>query len=185
MAEILLISGPPASGKTTVARLISERYDRVAHIDTGQMRQLRTGGRFPPWSADPEAARQHRLAVANACALARNFIAETVGVVIEDIVLPDSLIWYLDELRPAGVRIHFMRLLPSLEACQARNRERPDERVRPAWLEAVYAALTSAGDFAGSAIDTTNQAPLQTADRIQALTTQGESVIWPPGAKGT
>ena len=91
MAEILLLSGPPASGKTTVALLLSERYDRAAHIDVNAMRRLRSVGLAAQIRQDPEPARQHRLAVLNAGALVRNFIADQVGVVIEDTVLPDSL----------------------------------------------------------------------------------------------
>jgi adenylate kinase family enzyme len=54
MADIVLLSGPPASGKTTVARLLSERYDRVAHVDVNALWRLRSAGLFEPWSADPE-----------------------------------------------------------------------------------------------------------------------------------
>ncbi|HEY7679178.1 MAG TPA: AAA family ATPase, partial [Terriglobia bacterium] len=180
MAEILLLSGPPASGKTTVARLLSERYDRVAHIDANAVRRLRSAGLSPLLRQDPESERQRRLAVRNAAALAHNFIADQVGVVIEDIVLPDSLNLYRDELSPAGVRIHFVRLMPSLESCHARNRMRDHERVRPAWLDFTYRAVANAGDFAGVAIDSTHQSPIETTDRLQALTTSGESVIWPP-----
>ncbi|MPZ50243.1 MAG: hypothetical protein GEU75_13260 [Dehalococcoidia bacterium] len=182
MAEILLLSRSPASGKTTVAGLLSERYDRVAHIDADAVRRLRNAGLAPPLRQDPEPARQHRLAVLNAGALARNFIEDEVGVVIEDIVLPASLNLYLDELTPSRVRIHFVRLMPSLESCHARNRMRDDERVRPAWLDSVYRAVAKASDFAGVAIDSTHQTPLETADRLQALTTRGESVIWPSHA---
>jgi tRNA uridine 5-carbamoylmethylation protein Kti12 len=181
MAELLLLSGPPASGNTTVARLLSERYDRVAHIDAAFMRGLRSAGRFPPWSAEPESARQRRQAARNAAHLAREFIAEVVGVVIEDVITLQSLDMYLTELRPVRARIHFVRLMPSLEACLERNTRRENERVRPTWLKTAYDALLAAGDFAGVAVDSTSQTPIQTADRLQALTPHGDSVVWTPG----
>lgn len=179
MAEVLLLSGPPASGKTTLARLISERYDRVAHIDVDLIRRLRSAGLVAPWRAEPELTRQRHLASLNAAGLARNFIASGVGVIIKDIILPDSMQWYVDELQASGVRIHLVRFLPSLQDCNARNRARREERVRPVWLTKVYEFFVAAGDFGGVSIDSTDQSPLETADSIQALTTQGASVIWP------
>jgi chloramphenicol 3-O-phosphotransferase len=179
MAEILLLSGPPASGKTTVARLLSERYDRVAHVDVNQLLRLRSAGLVRPWVEGPERARQRAVGLRNASALARNFIRDCVGVIIEDLVLPDSLKAYLDELKPIDTRIHFVRLMPSIEACQERNRLRSDERVRPAWLSKVYESFLRAGDFAGVSVDSSDQGQLETADKLQALTTQGASVIWP------
>jgi chloramphenicol 3-O-phosphotransferase len=181
MPEILLLSGPPASGKSTVARLLSERYDRVAHIDVNQLRRLRSAGFVPPWGAEPEADRQRSLALRNASSLARNLIRDGIGVVIEDMVFPDSLAGYLDELKSTGTRIHLVGLLPRLEACHARNRQRSDERVRPAWLSTVYESFLKSGGLGGVWIDSTNQTPLETTDKVQALTTKGASVVWPAG----
>jgi adenylate kinase family enzyme len=86
MAEILLLSGPPASDKTTLARLLSERYDRIAHIDVAHVRSLRTAGRFHRWSSDPEGLHQKRQAVKQSAHLARDFLDEGVGVIIEDAI---------------------------------------------------------------------------------------------------
>jgi chloramphenicol 3-O-phosphotransferase len=119
------------------------------------------------------------MGICNASALARNYIRDCVGVIIEDLVLPESLKGYLDQLRPSGARIHFVRLMPSLETCRERNRLRNDERVRPELLSKVYESFLRAGDFAGFSVDSTDQGPLETTDKLQALTTQGASVIWP------
>jgi len=182
VAEVLILTGPPGAGKSTIARALSERYDRVAHIDVNLVRHLISAGRVAPWRQGPEWERQHRLAVRNAAALARNFIAEKIGVVIDDVVDPESLAWYLNELRPAAVPVHLVRLMPSLEACEGRERGRPEGRVRAGWVEAVYRRFAAAGEFAGATIDSTDLTPYETADRLQALTTGGKSLIWTPGA---
>ncbi len=180
MPDILILTGPPGAGKSTIAEALAERYDRVAHIDVNVVRHFVTAGFVPPWRRGPEWERQHRLAVRNACSLARNFIAEKIGVIVDDVVDAESLAWYLDELKPAAVPIHLVRLMPSLAACEARDKDRKEGRVRTGWVDEVYDRLQQAGEFAGATIVSTGLTPYETADRLQSLTTQGKSLVWAP-----
>src|SRR5690606_13542488 len=138
MAEILILTGPPGAGKSSVALALADRYDRVAHVNVDTLRHFvtPTGYRAP---GKEGFERQHALAVRNACDLARNFMAERFAVIIDDVV-PDraGLDMYLERLAPAGVPVHYVRLMPSLEACLARNRERRTDRVPQSRLETVY-----------------------------------------------
>jgi len=98
----LLLTGPPAVGKSTVGRLMAERLRSGAFIDVDNVRHMVVAGHAAPWDAD-EGTRQQRLGVINACSLARNFVAEAIEVVIADVLtnatarlyrelLPDVLI---------------------------------------------------------------------------------------------
>ena len=79
MADILILTGPPGSGKSAVAEALGERYDRVAHVEAEVLRRFITPTGFAK-PHQPERAHQYRLGVRNACALARNFIEERFGV---------------------------------------------------------------------------------------------------------
>ncbi|HEY7268199.1 MAG TPA: AAA family ATPase [Dehalococcoidia bacterium] len=180
MADILILAGPPAAGKSATARALADRYDRVAHIDVDVLRHFITPTGYAK-PGQPEARHQIKLAVLNASALARNFIAERFGVIIDDIVpLPDLLELYVSGLKPCGVPVHFIRLMPSLEECLRRNKTSREGRRSPDFIEAVYAEIEAAGAFPGARIDSTALTPEAAADRVQALTTAGESIIWSP-----
>jgi hypothetical protein len=87
---------------------------------------------------------------------------------------------YVDALRPTGFAVHYVRLLPSLYACLARNAERREGRMPQERIETVWREFEAAGDVGGSTIDSSAMTPYATADRLQALTTSGESLVWRP-----
>jgi chloramphenicol 3-O-phosphotransferase len=179
MADVLILTGPPASGKTTVAQALAERYDRVAHIDVDAVRRFVTPTGFAK-PGSPERRHQRLLGVRNACALSRNFVVERFGVIIDECFdEPDLLPVYLDELKPANVDIHVVTLLPSLEACEARDAARRKSSRPAAWMRTDYDRFLKFGSqLPGSTIDSSGLTTYETADRLQALTTSGESIVW-------
>ena len=179
MAQILILTGPPAAGKSSVATALADRYDRVAHIPVDGLRHFitPTGYRAP---GKPGFERQQALAIRNACALARNFMAEHFAVIIDDIVPGhEQLDLYLEELKESGAPIHYVRLLPSHDVCRERNQARHADRVPAERLDLLYGEFEAAKDMPGSVIDSSSMSIEATADRLQDLTTSGESIVWP------
>jgi predicted kinase len=181
MPEVLILTGPHGTGKSSVAEALAERYDRVAHIPVDTLRHFVTPtGYVAP--GKPGFERQHALAVRNACALARNFLAERIAVIIDDVVITQSdLDAYLSELKDAGAPVHCIELMASLEVCQARNRDRKDERQPSTRVETIWRQFEAAGALPGATIECGELTAYGTADRVQALTTSGQSVVWRPG----
>jgi len=181
--DVLILTGPPGSGKSSVAQALAERYDRVAHVRVDELDEFITPtGHVQPWGK-PEARRhQRRLDIRNACSLAANFLAERFAVIVDDtLTSAEEASWYQDGLRAAGVPVHFIRLLPRLDVCLSRNAGRDsEERMHPSHLETAYQQVAALEVEGAPTIDNSGLSAEATADRVQALTTSGESIVWRP-----
>jgi tRNA uridine 5-carbamoylmethylation protein Kti12 len=177
MPEVLILTGPPGAGKSSVAVALADRYDRVAHIDVDILRHFVTAtGYIAP--GKPGFERQKELAVRNGCDLARNFLEERFAVILEDVIVSQEEFGQaLDRLRQTHAAVHCVTLLPSLAACLTRNAGRKDNRVSPEWIEREYERFEQAERLPGVTLNSTNLTVEVTADRVQAATTSGESLI--------
>ena len=105
----LLLTGPPASGKSTTAHALADSLRLAAVIDVDDIRQLVVAGHAAPWEG--EAGRsQQRLGVQNSCDLARRFVRTGIDVVIADVLTVDTARIYrsrLPELTIVGLAISF------------------------------------------------------------------------------
>jgi chloramphenicol 3-O-phosphotransferase len=182
MPEILILTGPPASGKSSVARALADRYDRVAHIEVDTLRHFVTPTGFAK-PGQPERTRQLRLGIRNAWTLTANFLAERFAVIIDDVIVDKAdLDYYVEGLKHLGAPVHFVRLMPNLQACLARNAAREEDRMNPERVESIWREMEGA-TVDGATIDSTELNVEETADKLQALTTSGASLIVRNAAK--
>ncbi len=128
---ILLLTGPPAAGKSTLGALIAKRLQRCAVIDVDWLRVMVAQPHIAPWLGE-EGMVQLRLGAKNACMLAHNFVAEGYDVVILDVLTDETATLYQTHLAPLPHQI--VLLLPSLEESLQRNQRRgqwlTDDEVR-------------------------------------------------------
>jgi adenylate kinase family enzyme len=180
----LILSGPPAAGKTTVALSLADRYDRVAHVQTDVLRHLITPTGFVrvhSTGREREWRRQQRLALQNAVSVSLNFLNERIGVILDDVVSREEDLEFLVEgLKPAAVPLHHIRLMPSETTAFARDRLRRETRAGGTRIAIAYAELAKWRP--GAVIDNTDLSPAEAADRLQMLTTTGQSLVWAPGS---
>lgn len=81
----LLLTGPPAAGKSTTARDLGKMRERAAVIDVDDIRQVVISGHAAPWDGE-EGRLQQRVGVENACDLAQRLHSVGIDVVIADVV---------------------------------------------------------------------------------------------------
>ena len=128
---ILILTGPPAAGKTTLGPRIAGQLSSCAVVDVDVVRAMVVQPHIAPWRGAAGTA-QLSLGARNACALAHNFARAGFHVVILDVLTNDTAQIYRSTL--AELEHAIVLLLPGLEACLQRNRARgqwlADDEVR-------------------------------------------------------
>jgi predicted kinase len=119
--RVLVVSGLPGSGKSTAARLLAGRLEPGAHVEADALQEMIvSGGVWPDGHKhlSPEAERQLRLRLRNACLLARSFHRAGFSAVIDEILIGPRVDQLIEDLD--GVPFGFVMLLPDFEVVQRR-----------------------------------------------------------------
>ncbi|MEV6847997.1 AAA family ATPase [Actinoplanes sp. NPDC051411] len=158
--DVLILSGPPAAGKTTVARLLASSAPKpTVHLETDQFfRAIRTGFVLPYL---PEAEPQNKVVLTAVVDAVAAFTSGGYDVIVEGIIGP----WFLPRFSPlAALRIDYVVLLPSLEATLARADTRAASHLRdPGPITGLHGAFPRDAHT----IDTTGQEPSLTASHVR------------------
>ncbi len=91
-----MLTGGPAVGKSTCAAALAAAHPPTARIEVDDLRLLVTGA-IPPWEG-AAGHEQQALGARNACALARNFLAAGIDVVVTDVLTPATAEIYRTQL---------------------------------------------------------------------------------------
>lgn len=172
--RVIIISGVPGSGKTTVARMLAARYDRAAHIESDMVGEaFIVTGLVPPQGPPPDdASAQLELRRKNICLLADSFADAGFVPVIDDVVVsPGVLDLYRRRLRTRPLLL--VELVPRLDVVQARDQRR-DKHVFSLWQH-LDAELRTSMRRVGLWIDTSSMTAEQTVDLI--MTNLNEATI--------
>lgn len=118
--NIIILTGPAASGKNTIAKILARKIERCAVIDVDAIRQTYVHPHKAPWDG-AEGKSQQMLGVENACLLAENFIKNNIAVVILDVITDETANLYKKNLG----EVKIILLMPSYEEAKKRFKERP------------------------------------------------------------
>ncbi len=157
---VIFISGTPAAGKSSVSKLLAEKFDKSAYINVDALKDMIIGGNVAPWS--PEGPKQFELVEKNFLSLISNFI-ESDFVVVVDYVFDDENIRRYQQL---FVDVYGFLLLPDIETIKTRELGRDPEGTLIHRIDALYPKFVDVEHNVLKVINSTNQTVEETVSEI-------------------
>jgi gluconate kinase len=119
VAELIVVTGPPGAGKSTVSADLARLFDRSALIPGDEFFAFLRNGAIPPWLARSD---QQNTAVVGAAAAAAGHLAFYCDVVYDGVVAPAFRATFLEQTGLA--HLHYAVLMPTLDLCLGRMQNR-------------------------------------------------------------
>jgi len=176
--RIVLISGSPGSGKSSVSKKLAENsiYEQAVHMHTDDFYAYIHKGYIPPWLA--EAEEQNTVIIEAAAASAARLAAGGYEVIVDGVLGP----WFLDpwlKLTQDGFDVRYIILRPSEKATvlRATKREKGLALTDVDAVKLMWQCFSDLGTYEPHVIDTTNQNIEETVKTIQKLLDRNAMII--------
>jgi tRNA uridine 5-carbamoylmethylation protein Kti12 len=170
---ILILTGAPGVGKTTVARLLAGRSERAVHLESDRFFHFIASGYIEPWK--PESREQNALVMRIIGEAAAAYAAAGYFTIVEGIVIPGFFFEPLrDWLRQAGHQVEFAVLRAPLDVCQARAATRDSQPLAdPQVVDQLWKQFDGLGPLEANVVEVSAKRPAEVADVVAAALREG------------
>ena len=153
---IIFINGSINSGKSTIAKLLSQKINKSAIIEIDSLRD------FIGWMPLKESI---YINLENTVSIIKNFIAKNINVIVPYPISQDNHDYLIDNLKDIKDKIIVFTLNPDLEVVLKNRGERELTDWETERIKYHYSIKINSPSF-GEIIDNTNQKPEETAQII-------------------
>ena len=164
---LIILSGPPGAGKTTIASRVAQHYDRAVHLHTDDFWRSIVSGGIAPF--EPEAHSQNHLVLDVIAGAAYAYAAGGFVTVVDGVVGPWMLHHFLDRARHhPDVLLHYVVLRPLREVTLRRAQQRTAATALTAEIPvlSMWDEFADLGELEPHAFDTSQQLPETSAALI-------------------
>jgi predicted kinase len=180
--RVIIITGPPGAGKTTVCRTLATEggFERAVHLHTDDFFHAIRRGYVEPWRAGSE--RQNEIVTDVIVAAATTYARGGYVVFVDGIVGP----WFLDRYQAAAARdgldLDYVVLRPDEATTKERARARADHALRASGpVVTMHRAFADLGTYEAHVVDTSRQTAAETVASVaRAIATGTHRVPAPP-----
>jgi predicted kinase len=177
-APLLLLTGSPGCGKTTVAPLVADRHDLSVCLDLDWFFAKLRSGAISPWR--PEAHAQNRVVLHAAAEAVAAFAAGGYFTVAEGILYPFMLDLFAAACARNDVTLQYAVLRAPIAVVQQRVRDRTSEPEHAgaladaAVVEDLWRQFENLGVDQRHGVDAGGRGPHEVADEIDRRLRAGE-----------
>lgn len=171
-ADIIILTGPPGAGKSTIARGLVQSCPRAVHLHTDDFWRFIAAGAIPPYLPESDAQNQTVMRVISGAA--REYAAGGYLTVIDGIIGPWMLHHFSDlvavQEQAKAPRLHYVVLRPSRDETvrRAQGRTGPDALVDEGPIVSLWDQFADLDGLEAHVIDTTDQNTVETMDAVAA-----------------
>ena len=162
---VVIISGPPGAGKTSISAELATRFPKAVHLATDFYYHSIVTGYIFPWLAG--AGPQNEVAVTAAARSIFPYASAGYAVFVDGVVLPWAFEIYSKQLLEDGITPKLVVLLPGLEETVRRGlaRSTPD-RLDASVYRQMYSEFEDAFKHGGADIIRDTGSVRDTADAV-------------------